>query len=244
MMQTTGNTILITGATSGIGLAFAETFYNLENTVIICGRRTDRLNAIAQNHPGIITRVCDVSNDQERKSLAEWVVREYPKLNVLLNNAGVQYTFNLKEIDVKKLKEEIETNLTAPIHMSSLFADHLSKQPHGAIINISSGLAFVPMSFMPVYCATKAAIHSFTMSLRFQLKDTTVRVFEIIPPSVDTELGHDRRPDKSQTHGGIPVEEFLDEAMLAIVNDTFEYAVSTAKNLREKNEQMFYVLNR
>lgn len=243
-MQTTGNTILITGATSGIGLAFAETFYNLENTVIICGRRTDRLNAIAQNHPGIITRVCDVSNDQERKSLAEWVVREYPKLNVLLNNAGVQYTFNLKEIDVKKLKEEIETNLTAPIHMSSLFADHLSKQPHGAIINISSGLAFVPMSFMPVYCATKAAIHSFTMSLRFQLKDTTVRVFEIIPPSVDTELGHDRRPDKSQTHGGIPVEEFLDEAMLAIVNDTFEYAVSTAKNLREKNEQMFYVLNR
>src|SRR6185295_6041849 len=99
-------------------------------------------------------------------------------------------------------------------------------------------------SFMPVYCATKAAIHSFTMSLRFQLKDTPVRVFEIIPPSVDTELGHDRRPDKSQTHGGIPVEEFLDEAMLALRNDMFEYAVSTAKDLREKNVQLFHILNK
>ena len=244
-MQTTGNTILITGATSGIGLAFAGEFYKLKNKVIICGRRTDRLNTITQNHPGMIARACDVSDDQERKLLAEWVIREYPEVNVLLNNAGVQYAFNLlHETDVKKVREEIETNLTAPIHLSSLFANHLSKKRHAAIINISSGLAFVPLSFMPVYCATKAALHSFTMSLRFQLKDTPVSVFEIIPPMVDTELGHDRRPDKSQMHGGIPVEEFLDEAMVGITNNTFEFAVGASKNLREKSEQMFYVLNK
>ncbi|HYV94934.1 MAG TPA: SDR family NAD(P)-dependent oxidoreductase [Chitinophagales bacterium] len=244
-MHTNGNTILITGATSGIGLAFAGAFYKEKNTVIICGRRIDRLNALAQKYPGMITRACDVSNDDERKSLAEWVIREHPEVNVLFNNAGVQYAFDLKhETDLKKLKEEIGANLTAPIHLSSLFANHFMKKDHAAICNISSGLAFVPLSFMPVYCATKAAIHSFTMSLRFQLKDTTVSVFEIIPPPVDTELGHDRRADKSQTHGGIPAEEFITEAMEAIRNDIYEYAVGVAKNLREKNEQMFYVLNK
>jgi len=112
-----------------------------------------------------------------------------------------------------------------------------------SIINISSGLAFVPIAFMPVYCATKAAIHSLTLSLRHQLRNTSLKVFEIIPPSVDTELGHERREDKTETHGGIPVSEFLAEAMEAIRSDTLEAAVGQAKGLRAKREELFEAMN-
>ncbi|HTB30884.1 MAG TPA: SDR family NAD(P)-dependent oxidoreductase, partial [Bacteroidia bacterium] len=142
-----------------------------------------------------------------------------------------------------KIREEVETNLIAPIHLGSLFAKHLATKPESAIINISSGLAFVPISFMPVYCATKAAIHSLTLSLRHQLKETSIKVFEIIPPSTDTELGHQRRTDKSQTHGGMPLHEFLTEAMEAIKNDLLEAPIGQSKGLRAKREEMFHIMN-
>jgi len=243
-MELTGNTILITGGTSGIGLAFAEQFSKLGNKVIICGRRTDKLKAIAQKNANIVTRICDVSNETERKALTDWIMSEHPGTNILINNAGVQFAFNLQEeINMEKVRQEIETNLVAPVQLSSLFASFLAGKQRAAIINISSGLAFVPLAFMPVYCATKAAIHSFTLSLRYQLKNTPVKVFEIAPPSVDTELGHDRRTDKTQTHGGMPVGDFLKEAMYAIEHDILEGLVGQAKNLREKNEQLFDMLN-
>jgi len=142
-----------------------------------------------------------------------------------------------------RVNSEVETNFIAPIHLGSLFAQHLATKDEAAIINISSGLAFVPLAFMPVYCATKAAIHSLTLSLRYQLKDTSVKVFEIAPPAVDTELGSDRRADKSQSHGGLPIKDFLSEAMEAINNDTFEAPIANAKNSREKRETMFEVMN-
>ena len=243
-MKTTGNTILITGGTSGIGLTFAEEFVRLGNKVIICGRRQNRLAEIEKSNPGIITITSDVVNSQDRVDLAKWVINNYPDVNVLINNAGVQLLTDLtKPVDLSRVNSEVETNFIAPIHLGSLFAQHLATKDEAAIINISSGLAFVPLAFMPVYCATKAAIHSLTLSLRYQLKDTSVKVFEIAPPAVDTELGSDRRADKSQSHGGLPIKDFLSEAMEAINNDTFEAPIANAKNSREKRETMFEVMN-
>ncbi|MCW3105888.1 MAG: family oxidoreductase [Segetibacter sp.] len=244
-MKTTGNTILITGGTSGIGLAFAEEFLGLGNKVIICGRRENRLAEIERKHQGIVTRVCDVAEVKDREDLAGWVMSNYPDVNVLMNNAGVQLLTDLtRPVDLNRVNSEIATNLTAPIHLSSLFAQHLSTKQEAAIINISSGLAFVPIAFMPVYCATKAAIHSITLSLRHQLKNTPVKVFEIAPPAVDTELGSDRREDKTQSHGGLPVADFLAEAMEAIKTDKLMAPIAMAKNSYENREAMFEIMNR
>ncbi|GEO07634.1 SDR family oxidoreductase [Segetibacter aerophilus] len=244
-MKTTGNTILITGGTSGIGLAFAEEFLRLGNTVIICGRRKERLAKIEQEHKGIITEVCDVAEANGRENLASWVINHYPQVNILINNAGLQLLTDLtKPINLERVNSEIATNLTAPIHLSSLFAQHLSTKEESAIINISSGLAFVPIAFMPVYCATKAAIHSITLSLRHQLRSTSVKVFEIAPPAVDTELGSDRRADKTQTHGGMAIADFLAEAMEAIKTDKLMAPIAMAKNSYENREAMFDFMNR
>ncbi|WP_342645132.1 SDR family NAD(P)-dependent oxidoreductase [Mucilaginibacter sp. CSA2-8R] len=243
-MQLSHNTILITGGTSGIGLAFAQEFKQRDNTVIICGRREDRLNEITVQHPGIITRVCDVADEQQRRELVEWLVTNYPDVNILINNAGVQLLTDLTQpTDLSRVRSEIETNLIAPIHLSSLLAPHLRDKNGAAIINISSGLAFAPLAFMPVYCATKAAVHSITLSLRHQLKDTHVKVFEIAPPAVDTELGHDRREDKSQSHGGMPVADFIAGAIDALQNDTYEAAIGQAEHLRTKREELFDAMN-
>jgi len=243
-MQTTGNTILITGGTSGIGLAFAQAFHRLDNKVIICGRRQERLEQIKKENPGMEIKKCDVQDATQREELAGWIIQNFPDVNVLINNAGVQYVTQLtKPVDSKRVEEEVAINFIAPVHLSSLFAPHFMAKKDAAIINISSGLAFVPIAMMSVYCASKAAIHSFCLSLRYQLKDSPVKVFEIAPPSVDTELGHDRRADKTQTHGGLPVSAFLSEAMEAIKNDVLEAPISHAKGLREKGESLFEGMN-
>lgn len=226
-------------------MAFAEEFLGLGNKVIICGRRENRLAEIERKHQGIVTRVCDVAEVKDREDLAGWVMSNYPDVNVLMNNAGVQLLTDLtRPVDLNRVNSEIATNLTAPIHLSSLFAQHLSTKQEAAIINISSGLAFVPIAFMPVYCATKAAIHSITLSLRHQLKNTSVKVFEIAPPAVDTELGSDRREDKTQSHGGLPVADFLAEAMEAIKTDKLMAPIAMAKNSYENREAMFEIMNR
>jgi uncharacterized oxidoreductase len=244
-MELKGNTILITGGTSGIGLGFAEAFSKLGNKVIICGRREDRLKRINENNPSIITRRCDISNEKERIDLVKWIQKEYPAVNVLINNAGIQTGQKIDAgLDLQKVRQEVETNFTAPIHLTSLFVDHLKTKQSAAIINISSGLAYVPLAFMSIYCATKAGVHSFTLSLRYLLKNTNIKVFEIAPPAVDTELGHDRRTDAAQSHGGISVAEFISETLQALKNDEFEAAIGTAKGLKEKKELMFNMLNR
>ncbi|HSY75643.1 MAG TPA: SDR family NAD(P)-dependent oxidoreductase [Bacteroidia bacterium] len=244
-MNTSNNAILITGGTSGIGLAFAEEFLKRGNKVIICGRRQDRLNQLKEKHPAIIIKECDVQQKEQREELFKWIQVNHPDTNVLMNNAGIQLVTDLtKPVNLNNIYSEVETNLIAPIHFSSLFSGFLAAKKDAAIMNISSGLAFAPIAFMPVYCATKAAIHSLTISLRFQLRNTSVAVFEIIPPSVDTELGHERREDKTQTHGGIPVAEFLKEAMEGIENDTLETAVGQSKGLRAKREEMFSIMNK
>ncbi|HUX11935.1 MAG TPA: SDR family NAD(P)-dependent oxidoreductase [Spirochaetia bacterium] len=243
-MQTKGNTVLITGGTSGIGRAFAQQFAARGNRVIICGRRAERLAQTEKENTGVVGRVCDVSLAEDREELARWAQREFPDLNFLINNAGVQLAADLTHpVDLARIHTEIETNLVAPIHLTSLFAAHLSEKKSGAIINISSGLAFAPIAFMPVYCATKAAVHSMTLSLRHQLRTTSVKVFEIAPPGVDTELGHERRSDRSQSHGGMPVAEFIAAAMEAIESDVLEAAIGPAAGMRANPAELFARMN-
>lgn len=243
-MDISGNTVLITGGTSGIGQAFAEKFYRAHSQVIVCGRRQHRLDQLRHTYPGLITITCDVSEESQRRSLHAQILHEFPQTNVLINNAGIQLATNLtREVNLNRIREEVETNLVAPLHLASLFASHLAEKPLSALVNVSSGLAFVPIAFMPVYCATKAALHSLTISLRYQLRATGVQVFEIIPPSVDTELGHERRADKTQSHGGMPVSEFIKEAMDALQNDVLEAPIGQAKGIRAMGEELFARMN-
>lgn len=243
-MNISGNTILITGGTSGIGLAFAEEFLKQGNKVIITGRREDRLNEIKGRLPEIVIKVSDVTDATQRIELARWIGQDHPETNILINNAGIQLITDFsEEIDLSRIQSEIETNFTAPVHLSSMFISQLTGKENAAIINITSGLAFVPIAAMAIYCATKAAMHSLTLSLRFQLKETGIKVFEVAPPSVDTELGHDRREDKNQSHGGIPVSEFIEGAMAAIKRDELEAAIGQAAGLRVQRENLFETIN-
>jgi len=244
-VQTTDNVVLITGGTSGIGRAFAEQFASRGNTVIVCGRRRDRLSQLEKQIPGVIGRACDITSVSQREALASWVVTEHPQLNVLINNAGIQLAGDFTgPVDPDDVQAEVETNRVAPIHLTSLLTYHLATQKRAALINISSGLAFAPISFMPVYCATKAAIHSFTLSLRHQLRDSAIQVFEIAPPSVDTELGHQRRAEKNQSHGGMPVSEFIAAAMQALENDILEAPIGSAAGMHEHPDEAFSRMNR
>jgi uncharacterized oxidoreductase len=186
-MKLTNNKILITGGATGIGLGLTERFLREGNTVIICGRRADVLNEVAQKHPAVITKVCDLSAEADRIALYKWIAENHSDLNVLVNNAGVQNWMNIADDDFyQRAKDEMTTNALTPIHLSAMFA----KLPSlNAIINVTSGLAFVPFSKVPVYCVTKAFVRSFTLSLRHMLKDTNIEVIEMIPPAINTNLG-------------------------------------------------------
>ncbi len=189
-MEFTANTVLVTGGGSGIGFALAERFIQAGSQVIICGRREYKLKEAQWKYPQMGIRVCDVAKPAERIALHNWATESYPRLNVLVNNAGIQQRIQLQEKpDWETVREEVAINLEASIHLSILFIPHLLEQQKPAIINITSGLSFVPKANVPVYCATKAALHSFTLSLRHQLSATPIEVIEIIPPAVDTDLG-------------------------------------------------------
>ena len=248
-MKINGNTILITGGATGIGFALAETLVNAGNKVIICGRRENKLTEAKHKLPQIETKVCDVSKEKEREALFVWAKNNYPGLNVLINNAGIQRMVNLKKgtKELFNVENEIETNLVAPINLSVYFIPWFLKKKETAIINVSSGLGFVPITAMPVYCATKAAIHSFTVSLRHQLKDTSIKVFEIVPPAVDTELGKGTTSDESQEYRGIPPAEVAEATIKALANNEYEIIVGEAKGLvagaRTNPEQVFQNIN-
>lgn len=207
-MNVSGHTILITGGASGIGLAFAERFLEAGDDVIICGRRAGKLDEARARHGALHTHVCDVSDPAQRVALADWVFSQFPKLDVLVNNAGIQNRLELAaNPDWPAMEKEIATNLEAPIHLTTLFVPRLEKQPHAAVVNITSGLAFVPRAAVPVYSATKAAMRSFTLSLRRQLKGSSVEVVEVIPPAVDTDLG-----GVGLHTWGEPLKDFADAA--------------------------------
>ncbi|WP_336785575.1 SDR family oxidoreductase [Paenibacillus sp. MMO-177] len=189
-MQLHSNTILITGGASGIGLELASRLSAMGNTVIVSGRDLAKLDQAKAQYPKLHAIPCDVTDPAAIAELHSIVTAQFPELNVLINNAGLMRKINLqqKEVDLLDISREIETNLSGPIRMVNQFLPHLLKQPSAAIINVSSALAFVPFAISPVYGATKAGIHSFTRSLRVQLKNTNVKVFELAPPLTKTTL--------------------------------------------------------
>jgi uncharacterized oxidoreductase len=241
-MNLSNNTILITGGSGGIGLALAERLYAAGNTILICGRDEARLREAADRLPGLRTFVCDVAQAVDRQRLFEWATTECPQVNVLLNNAGIQRSVRLGEAeDWSRRASEIAINLEAPLHLSSLFIPHLQQQPQAAILNVSSGLAFVPLAGVPIYCATKAAIHSFTLSLRHQLAGTSIEVIELIPPAVHTNLG-----DTDHSFG-VPVGEYADSVIDQLregrPETTYQFSAKTSQASRAEQDAMFQQLN-
>ena len=243
-MKLTGNTIVITGGTSGIGRELVQRFLALGNSVVTCGRRKDRLDELRAGAPGLSAFACDVSVEAQRKDFAAWVAKEHPAANVLINNAGVQLVMDFtRPLDLARVRTEVETNFIAPAHLTSLFVPLLAKKEGAAIVNISSGLAFSPLAFMPVYCATKAAIHSFSLSLRRQMRDLGIMVYEIAPPAVDSELGRERWPKGQTSHGGMPVPEFAAAMIAALEAGVPETAVGQAEGMRAQREGLFDAMN-
>lgn len=230
-MKTTGNTILITGGTSGIGLGLALRLREAGNTVIVAGRRTEQLERIAAEHPGTGTLELDVSDPASIARARATVESAYPETNVLINNAGIMLPERVTGGDwLKTAEATVATNLLGPIRMIEAFLPQLLRQDDAAIVNVSSGLAYVPLPVTPTYGATKAGIASFTESLRAQLADTPVQVVELVPPSVRTTL-----MGQQDLETAMPVDEFLDTVMEQLDKrpDAETIAVGFAANLRD-----------
>ncbi|MCU1306495.1 MAG: short-chain dehydrogenase/reductase [Acidobacteriaceae bacterium] len=229
------NTILITGGGSGIGRGLAEAFHKQGNRVIIAGRRRDVLERTASANPGMGTVVLDTTEPESISAAAKEVIRKYANLNVVVNNAGVQYLHDFasdRPLNEAGMLAEIDTNIVGIIRFTSAFLPHLKSKPAASIINISSGLAFLPMARFPIYCATKAFVHSFSMSLRHQIKRTSVRVIELAPPWVATDL--DAHQGVTTTHEGMspmPIPDFIAAAMQDLSTDAEELPVAGAKFL-------------
>ena len=242
-MKLTSTAALITGGASGIGFALAERFLKAGAEVLICGRREEKLLEARRKHPELKTRVCDVALETDRIALYDWAVSESPGLNALVNNAGIQQKVNLARSERwERVQEEITINFEAPVHLSMLFIPHLKNQGRAAILNVTSGLAFVPKTDVPVYCATKAALHSFTLSLRHQLANTPIEVIEIIPPAVNTDLG-----GPGLHTFGVPLEEFADAVMKGLAAGekeiTHQFSAQSSRGSRAELDEMFKRLN-
>lgn len=249
-MKTSGNTILITGGATGIGFSLAEEFVKTNNEVIICGRRENKLEEAKKRLPQIHTRKCDLSKESERKSLFEWTTSNFENLNVLINNAGIQRIIDFKKgtEELFSGEDEIESNFKSYVNLSAYFIPFFLKKKETAIINVSSALGFIPLAIMPIYSATKAAIHSFSLSLRHQLKDTPIKVFEIIPPTTDTELDKGTRALRHMENRGIQPAEVAKATLEALEKNEYEVAVGMANNLRmgarNNLEQIFQNMNK
>jgi uncharacterized oxidoreductase len=239
-MNLSGNKILITGGASGIGLGLTERFLTENNTVIVCSRRGSTLKELADKYPAIITRVCDLSVEAQREELYQWILTSHPDLNVLVNNAGIQNWMSTDDDDFyERAKQEITTNIEAPIHLTTLFIRLGSLQ---TIMNVTSGLSFVPLTKVPVYSATKAFLHSFTISLNHLLKEKNIEVIEIIPPALNTDLGgiglHLAAP---------PVEEFIasifQQLQVGKTELTFGFSEEMTKSSPEQLKKTFDFMN-
>lgn len=249
-MQMTGNTIVITGGTSGIGRALAEAFYRRGNTVIIAGRRQQLLDEISAANPGMIGAVLDVQNSASIAAFAGRLTEEFPTLNVLVNNAGIMQHENLSdgEIDLAGIRALIETNIISVVHLTAALLPLLKRQQSSALITTTSGLAFTPLAPFPSYCASKAYLHSWLQSLRFQLAGSSVQVLELAPPYVQTELSG---AHQASDPAAMPLADFIAEVMTLLERadpDTKEILVERVKDLRNaersgRYDEVFNALN-
>ena len=242
-MKASGNTILISGGGTGIGLALATRFLRQGNEVIICGRRLATLQEAQRQYPGLHIYQCDISQESARRDLATKVTHDFPKLNVLLNNAGMWVSTRLDRAESwPEAQQQLETNLAATIHLTQLFAQHLALQPAPVVFVTTSGLAHIPRAAAPVYCATKAALHSYALTLRHQLKSQEIEVIEICPPHVDTDLC---APGINKA--GIPLDTFadavMDELRKGALEITYGYSTKAANATRRERDELFKTLN-
>jgi uncharacterized oxidoreductase len=230
-MKLQGNTILITGGTSGIGRALAEAFHREGNQVIIAGRRRDLLDQVVAANAGMKGMVLDVADATAVGPFAEKAQKEHPSLNVVIHNAGIMRPESLRKGDIADAEAIVATNLLGPIRLAAALLPFLISKPDAVIMTVSSGLAFVPLALTPTYCATKAAIHSYTQSLRYQLKGTSVQVMELIPPYVQTEL---LGPNQATDPNAMPLQDFITETMNIVRSspDVEEICVERVKPLR------------
>lgn len=227
-MKLNGNTILITGGGSGIGRGLAEALHNLGNKVIISGRRQAQLDAVIAANPGIEAVTLDVADPKSITQVATKLIADHPKLNVLINNAGIMLQDDVSgAVDEKVLVSQIETNLIGAIRLSSALVEHLKQQKDATIVYNSSVLAYVPLGPFAVYSATKAAVHSYALAQRFQLRNTSVKVQEIVPPYVATDLLG--TPDDPRA---MPLGAFIEGTIAALGTDADEVLVEEAKGLR------------
>lgn len=227
-MKLTDNTILITGGASGIGRGIAEALQKLGNKVIIAGRRAELLKEVAAANPGMDWIQLDISDAADITRVASEIVKRYPKLNVLFNNAGIMPFDDLTgPVDEALLESVIATNLLGPIRLTGALVGHLQLQPRATILNNSSALAFTPLASSAVYSAAKAAIHSYSLSLRYKLRKTSVTVQEIAPPWVNTDL-----IKKTDDPRAMPLDAFVSETIAALGTEAPEVLVEYARPLR------------
>jgi uncharacterized oxidoreductase len=227
-MKLTGNTILITGGGSGIGRGLAEAFHKRGNQVVVAGRRKGNLIEVVKANPGMTWVELNIEDPTSIAAVAKQVIAEHARLNVLINNAGVMHFDDVAgSVDDKRLVSTVTTNLMGPIRMTGALIDHLKRQNDAAVINNSSVLAFVPLAMSAVYSSTKAALHSYTMSLRHRLRGTPVKVLEIAPPWVQTDLHNSNNEPRA-----MPLAQFIEETMRVLGTDAEEVLVERAKPLR------------
>ncbi|GAB3253479.1 SDR family oxidoreductase [Chitinimonas naiadis] len=238
-MKLSGNTIFITGGTSGIGRGLAEAFHQRGNKVIIAGRRKALLDEVTRANPGMDSIELDVSDAAQIKAVAEQLTSRYPALNVVINNAGIMPfdEIGTGNHDDAQAVQLLETNVLGPVRVSAAFVEHLKLQPEAYLINNSSVLAFLPLANTALYSATKAAIHSYTLSQRFALRDSTVQVLEIAPPWVDTDLIY-----KSGDPRAMPLNDFIDETMDKLATNNPEAFVDRISDLRNNPGSGEYTL--
>jgi uncharacterized oxidoreductase len=228
-MKLTGNTIFITGGGSGIGRGLAEALHARGNKVIISGRRRANLDEVVAAHPGVEAVELDVTDPTSIDAVSARLIADHPDLNVLINNAGIMLPDRAAgRIDDKLLVGTVATNLVGPIRMTGALVDHLKRKQDAVIAYTSSVLGFVPMAVTAVYSATKAAIHSYALSQRFLLKDAGVRVLEIAPPWVRTDLMNSREAEQA-----MPLDQFIAEAMVLLGSDAAEIVVNGARAFRD-----------
>jgi len=211
-MQMTDNTVLVTGGGTGIGRGLAESLHRLGNQVVIAGRRREPLRAVAEANPGIQTLSLDQGDPADIRRFATELTDRYPDLNVVVNNASIQRLEDLTTTGPSAAELTIAINLLGPIRLTAALLPSLLKKPRAAIVNVSSGLAFMPSALTPTYCATKAGLHSYTQSLRYQLRETSVQVIEVIPPHLQTGLQGGRGFDTSDPRA-MPLDEYIAETI-------------------------------